>query len=320
MRRLTRYWVARYAAYPVLWTTAQESDKDFYGQFKDLPLRDPDGTTSPYRNPWQQIMAWVREFDPYRHPLTAHQENTGVTRASDSAFREIPGHSWFAMQWAVEKSRAFRHDVPRDYWNNSAGRPVVYYEGGYDLLWAKEENCRLQGYAAMLSGMAGSSYGAAGIWQYQSGYDMEKDTVTDGDTITVEEKRTTWDRSAHLPAAEQKLYFRRFFEELEWWKLKPQFDCRRYVRPLHGKYVAAAIGGNRTLLVYFYNTTRFTGFLGWLKPGATYHARWFNPKTGEYRDIGAFRTRWFKRWWTIPCKPDGGHWMLSVALKSVPSK
>ena len=30
LEKLCRYWVARYGAYPVMWTTAQESDNDFY--------------------------------------------------------------------------------------------------------------------------------------------------------------------------------------------------------------------------------------------------------------------------------------------------
>ena len=40
IEKLSRYWVARYAAYPVMWTTAQETDDDYYG------------TVKPDENPW----------------------------------------------------------------------------------------------------------------------------------------------------------------------------------------------------------------------------------------------------------------------------
>ena len=30
LEKLCRYWVARYSAYPVMWTTAQECDNDYY--------------------------------------------------------------------------------------------------------------------------------------------------------------------------------------------------------------------------------------------------------------------------------------------------
>ena len=35
MKLLGRYWAARYGAYPVLWTVAQEVDPHMYGELND---------------------------------------------------------------------------------------------------------------------------------------------------------------------------------------------------------------------------------------------------------------------------------------------
>ena len=77
LQALARYWVARFGAYPVLWTLAQEIDNDFYAELG--------GRFFDYRdNPWVKIAAYIHAADPYSHPLSAHQEsavNTSVTGA-----------------------------------------------------------------------------------------------------------------------------------------------------------------------------------------------------------------------------------------------
>ena len=129
LRRLSRYWVARFGAYPVMWTLAQEVDNDFYAERSSSPPYD-------YRdNPWVRVAQFMHEADCYGHPLSAHQENavhTSVTGkgvefetvhangggasvfASDvTAWRT--GHNWWAVQWSPGLTKSPRPDMILDY-------------------------------------------------------------------------------------------------------------------------------------------------------------------------------------------------------------
>ena len=69
--RLARYWVARFGAYPVMWTLAQESDNDFYHE-----RHNGHNFYCATNNPWVTVAERLHRADAYGHPLTAHQENT----------------------------------------------------------------------------------------------------------------------------------------------------------------------------------------------------------------------------------------------------
>ncbi|MBR2860711.1 MAG: DUF4038 domain-containing protein [Clostridia bacterium] len=98
MRSVARYWVARYAAYPSMWSLGQEIDNDFYfGRTREdkadvTIIRDGVETVGTaynfletwnwcsLTNPYILIAEGIAEFDPYSQPLTAHQE--GASGAS----------------------------------------------------------------------------------------------------------------------------------------------------------------------------------------------------------------------------------------------
>ncbi len=56
LKRHWRYLIARYGAYPVIWILAGEiADETKWGM-----------------GPWAEVAKYVREIDPYKHPLTCH--------------------------------------------------------------------------------------------------------------------------------------------------------------------------------------------------------------------------------------------------------
>ncbi|MDR2686581.1 MAG: glycoside hydrolase family 140 protein, partial [Oscillospiraceae bacterium] len=304
-RRLARYWVARYAAYPVLWTTAQEADDDFYYK-EQQPYYDA------ARNPWKIVAEAVGEYDPYRHPLTAHQENSGHTQAGNSEFGKLPAHSWFAAQWSPPLNSAQDFAVPKDYWNNGGGKPAVNYEGRYENLWTKNFGARAQGWLSFLNGMYGYGYGAIDIWLYQSAYDIDT-TSSDGiDTITPADKAVPWTQSLYFETAGQLGHMKRFLQGLAWWELEPRFGSWQWMIPWQftpwlGARYSVASGGNDMYVAYFYNPSRVTGLLRGLGSGP-YAAEWFNPRSGETVPVGAAAP--LLGMYCIPCKPDRGDWVF----------
>ncbi len=306
LEKLCRYWVARYCSYPVMWTTAQECDRAFY-HYQMRGQNYYDATN----NPWKLVAQYIHHYDPYHHPQTAHQENTGHTVASNSSFRDMAGHSWYAAQWAPRQNGQLDFDIPKDYWYNGQGKPVVNYEGRYDHLWTKHDGARMQGWTAYLNGMYGHGYGAADIWLYNSTYDMERDSHSQGITITIEDKKTKWQESLEFPSAYQMGHMHDFFKSIEWWRLVPRFDDLAWFRN-NGSWYSLASDGNDLYVAYFYNPDLNTGTIRNLD-NTTYAVQWYNPVNGEYGSSAEKTIR--DGTFDIGNKPDTGDWVLLMKKK-----
>ncbi|MGB0367027.1 MAG: DUF4038 domain-containing protein [Flavobacteriaceae bacterium] len=306
LEKLCRYWVARYSAFPVLWTTAQECDNDFYRERGDHNYYDAN------TNPWKLVANYIHKYDPYKHPLTAHMEQTGFSLASQSAFRDLPAHTWFAPQWPPRRDRQLDFNIPKDFWNNGQGKPIVNYEGYYDHLWTNEFGARMQGWTAFLNGMFGHGYGAVDIWLYNSTYDIDNPSVRDGITISVSDKQTKWQESLEFNSAYQMGYMHEFFKTIEWWNLTPRFDDATWFEN-SGSYYSLASINNVVYVAYFYNKiNKKTGILKNLENTA-YTVQWFNPITGTLEvettvdiTVGTY---------TIGDKPSIRDWVLLVKKK-----
>ncbi len=314
--RLARYWVARYGAFPVLWTLGQEVDDDFYWTETSAQR------WNAVNNPYKIVAELMARYDPYGHPLTAHQENAALVGAygsgagvrekrrvynntQPSAFRDVPAHTFYAVQWSPPLNGPGDRKTERDFRHNGQGKPVINYEGRYCYLWTKNFGSRMQGWASYLSGMFGYGWGGQDTWSYLNAYDEDKDTDDGVDTVTSAEKTAAdWRGAMEYPSSYQAGYMRRFFEQIPWHALIPRFDNPSYFRPSPKVY--AYLAGNRDnteIVIYFYSFTDQTvaerpnstpeggvgtGTLGRLVPNGTYQYRWFDPIAGEYIGDGLF--------------------------------
>jgi hypothetical protein len=310
---LARNWVARYGAYPVMWTLGQEVDNDFY-----IIENKKETTMNAVNNPWKKVCELMYKYDPHKNPISAHQEGAKTlmnnTSASNSAFRDTTGHTWWASQWKPILNQKFDFSAAMDYWVNGQGKPTVMYEGRYDMLWTNEYGARAQGWLSFLNGMCGHGYGAIDIWLYKSTYDMEFDTVRDGITITVEQKSTPWGVSVEFAAGYQMGYMKDFLEQFEWWNLVPTFGNQTMFASDTGTYSLASIGTD-TYIAYFFDqidkeSTKLTGTIKCLDSSSSYTYYWFNPRTtavSEKMNVtnngGSF---------TIGERPSAEDWVLVI--------
>ncbi len=313
LEKISRYWVARYCAYPVMWTLGQEIDNDFYWNDTTHPMWNYEN------NPYRLVAEYIGIYDAYDHPLTGHQENSGATAAygngdgaSDrckvyvkgvlpSAFRDVKEHNFYAAQWTPSKTEQTDFDVQKDYWYNSQGKPSINFEGQYCYLWTKNFGARMQGWLAFLNGMYGYGWGGHDTWSYLNIFDEENDSSDGVDTITSEEKiNATWEDALEYESSYQVGFMREFLEKTRWYNLIPRFDNKAYFVPGNNVYyVYAGNGDNTEIVIYFYsftdeavaqnvNTKGYggikTGTVGSLTPGGTYSYQWFNPVTGEYSE------------------------------------
>ena len=297
---LTRYWVARYGAYPVMWTLGQEVD-DAKNQAA--------GTLQVY----QRMCMQIYKVDPYHSPISAHQLNgasvtvdgfvfirgidggyggydptqnkfTAYTRAS--SFKDVLGHSWWANQWRPVVDQQYNFGIPKDYWENGQNKPIVNYEARYHFLYGGDFCMRAQAWIAYLTGHVGHGYGGADMWLYQGTYSFDSEAFDGVENISIEKKKTTyWSDLIDANISNELIYLRGFMESVGWYELTPDFDYGKAFKKSESKegYYACANNKDEVYVVYLYNrTTDSAGSLVNMDKNATYTAQWFDTRTGRY--------------------------------------
>jgi len=316
---VTRYWVARYASYPVLWTLGQEIDASFFNKC---------GMT-PENNPYKVMCKYIYELDPYQHPCTGHQENAAICGAKGGSVAECWGytmtskpssfygmkeHTWWGVQWRPEVNKQHVFSIPKDYWFNGEGKVSINYETRYDYLYTKNFGARANGYISILNGMFGYGYGCADMWYYNGRYSFNEDTSDGVDNVTRFEKEVPWGLMLKMPINEQLTYMRNFFEGFDWWKLVPDFDSKEYYRNTRDDvfYTAAHINSDLYVVYYYNRNNNCDGVLNKLE-NVPYIAQWFDPQTGEYTDIAEFTP--YDGHFAITTKPSRFDLILIVKKK-----
>ena len=306
LEKLSRYWVARYSAYPVMWATTQEGDNDYYGVDRG------DCEATPETNPWLKVIDYVHKYDAYNHPSTCHQEHWSFTSVNNSNFGQLESHTWYASQYNTPLNSAINWELMREYWNNPGSKPVVNYEGRYDHFWTGTDGSRAQGWIAYMNGQVGYGYGVQPIWSIF----WAQNGITDfnsKDESGEFRMDANWVEGLYADAGRQVSYIKSYLSKYEWWRLTPCFNTSYFYVPGSCKYSVSHIG-NELYLGYFYGNNT-NGKLGKLTAMANgeYEVQWFNCITGEYGE--AFTATVTDGTYTLPAKPDAGDWVISVKIK-----
>ena len=313
MRRLGRYWAARYSAYPCLWTLGQEVDNDFYhtrGDQKKFSRED---------NPYKLIAEGLHKNDGLKQPLTAHMEfcfsNVGYdvdgTMPSQSAFRKVEGHNWWGYQWSRDLGKPIDYTFAVDGWLNGQGKVCILYESRYENLWTKNFGARSEGWIAYLNGLYGYGYGCQDIWVYKCSYQMHFDTPDGLDTVTVEDKKVKWPEALEFSTATELKYMKDFFENLQWWKLIPRFDSKAFFISDGENFHSIATDEHETMVIYFFNVGEYVTGRVMTLDDCEYTYQWFNPRTNEYLPKRKFRPDKY-RTYHLEHKPDKFDWVMLI--------
>ena len=197
--KLSVMWAARYGAYPVLWTVAQEVDPDFY--------HHADVTR------WFMVGETLYLNDCYKHPLTGHMCNQNQINTGNTLWGDKYYHSWFGMQ---PQGMAKEHYA--DFYNYKITKPILLYETGYEHLWSSYQVALRYGYFAMLLGSCGYGYGAHGVW---NGNVDTKVWMNYGGYMR-------WFEGVRQPGAKELVIMNSFFRSIKWYELVPHFDNAEY--------------------------------------------------------------------------------------------
>lgn len=277
MKRHWRYLVARYGAYPTVWIVGGESEG---------PL-------------WTETAKYVREIDYFDRPTTIHPHQSGRSSVTDESAINFDmlqtGHGgWGTAETVASKVRAAREREP--------AMPVVVGEHSYErhMQTGFEDVQRYVFWTSLISGSAGLTYGAAGVWHASIEGDPGIKNVYD---------RTTWREGMRLPGSTQLGYSKGLLEQYPWQRFAPRLEWVE-----EGNYAAGIPGEVRFIFkpIKIYN---WDGpVVKELEPDISYSAFYFDPATGERFDQGIVAERGEYK---APPLPSPQDWVLVLEKASI---
>jgi hypothetical protein len=297
-----RYLVARWGAYPVVWCLAGEGAMPYYlSKTREKDVAD-------LRTGWTELGHYVRQVDPYHRLVTIHPTDRARDQVTDDSVLD------FDM---LQTGHGGRDSIPNTVAQVVQERerkptmPVLVGEVNYEglMLGNFPEIMRLAFWGSMLSGAAGHTYGANGLWQVNTRakpYGPSPHGATWGDQ--------PWEDAYRLPGSAHLGLAKRLLARYPWWKFEPH---QEWIDPAAGKddYFAPYAAGipGQVRVIYLYRP-RFP----WdatcptvkkIEPGVRYRAFYFDPRTGREHPLGTVEPG-PEGTWPVPIQPVLEDWVL----------
>ncbi len=266
LKRHWRYLVARYGAYPVFWILAGEiPDKTKWGE-----------------GPWAEVAKYLRSIDPYHRLLTCH---TGHGRRGADGDVNVIDYDMVGgnhdERVAVEAktlailTTAYAKDPPM---------PVLVGETCYEghMQQGFGDVQRRIFWMNMLSGAAGHTYGAAGIWHAG----VEGDPGHSGAWGGQAYDWTTWKEGMKYPGATQLGIGKKLLEQYPWSRFEPHPEWAP------GCLAAGIPGEVRFVYLPRRNIYNWSGpEVKGLDPDVNWRVYYFDPATGRTFDQGVIKAK-----------------------------
>src|ERR1051326_6155383 len=269
MKKHWRNLIARWGAYPVIWCLAGEGSMPYY-----LSEHKNQDAASQKRG-WTELGRYVRATDPFHRPVSIHPGSSARDVVEDPAVLD------FDMLQTGQGDRTSLANTIRQVTGSLARTPKmpvvnaeVCYEGILEA--SREEVQRLMFWADILSGAAGHTYGANGIWQVNTEaqpFGPSPHGRSWGDT--------PWTAAYRLPGSSQLGLGKALLLRYEWWRFEPHpewaephWSEKDYMQP----YASGIPGEVR--LVYApasWNLPRLAN----LEPNVVYQGLLFNSSPGR---------------------------------------
>lgn len=302
MKQHWRYLIARWSAYPVVWCLAGEAAMPYYLS------ADKEGDKMKQVAGWTEIGRYVRETDPCSHIITIHPTKIGRDQVEDDTVLDFDmlqtGHNGSGgVANTVGKVSAERARSP--------AMPVLVGEVNYEgiIHGTEAEVQRLTFWAAVLSGAAGHTYGANGVWQVNT-RERPYGASPHGGNWGI----TPWEDAYQLLGSSQVGRARQLLERYPWWQFEPH---QEWVEPsgssenINAPFAAGIPEVVR--VIYFYDPT-----FPWssnrisvvaIEPAVQYRAFFWDPRTGDAHDLGSVESE-SDGSWQVPIQPTFDDWVL----------
>lgn len=318
--------VARYAAYPVVFCAAGEFDYPGYDEEGDADERSR--RHDDQVDMWSEAVDHIARIDPYGNLVTLHPgygNGRSLARADTAMTLDMlqtshwsyhrptlamrkqlardldqPALPAFGFEGTLEVTRlAVAADPPMPVVN---GEPS--YEGILGGNWQDVQ--RFNFWTGMLTGLAGFTYGADGIWQMSSASQAFANSVSRWGTIT-------WQQAMHHAGSRQVGLGRAILESVDWWELLPVSPKRaRQV----GRVSPFGAMSARQAIYYLPSILLDEALLGMRDlpldvPEGASEARYVDPSTGD-EHAGMVVEAAADGTWRPPQAPTYADWLLVI--------
>ncbi|HEY8505478.1 MAG TPA: DUF4038 domain-containing protein, partial [Gemmataceae bacterium] len=223
MKRHWRYLIARYGALPVFWCVAGEANLPYY-LTEGFPYEDREQVRR-----WTEVARYVREIEPFGRPISIHPTGLG-SLSSRGAIGDIALID-FDMQQTGHGDLASLGPTVTTLRRSYAAKPTmpvlnseVCYEGILGRCGASVQ--RVMVWACLLSGAAGHTYGANGIWQVN-----RSDQPYGKSPHGADYGSTPWDEAMRLPGSAQVGHAGKLLRSLPWHRFEPHPEWAEYAPP-----------------------------------------------------------------------------------------
>jgi hypothetical protein len=297
-----RYLIARWGAYPGIWCLAGEATMPFY--LSKSPKQDAE----VQKHGWTEAARYVRAMG-LRHPITLHPSRSARDCVDDAAVLDFDmlqtGHG--DRQSIPNTINSVMHSL-----DSSPKMPVlvgeVCYEGIQEA--SRQEVQRFMFWSCMLSGAAGHTYGANGIWQVNTPdkpYGLSPHGHSWGGP--------PWNIAAQLPGSAHVGLGKSLLSRYSWWRLEPRPSLvePRWTPENYWQPFAAQIPGE-AVIVYAPGGGKALQF-GGLEAG-TYSAFLFNPSDGMEVALNGNFTLDKLGAWRAPEFPVFRDWVMVLKRKA----
>lgn len=264
--KLARYMVARDGAYQVIWILA--GDGDYRGDASEL---------------WKHVAQAAFGDHPSRLVTTHPAGHMWVGKE----FGDEPWYSILGYQSGYgDGPNDFRWDTqgpPSSEWRNEPVHPIVDLEANYEGHLSSEgipfdaRSVRRSAYWALLvSPTAGFTYGAHGIWSWES---RPAIPMNHGGTGMAR----PWFEAMKFPGSTDMKHMKDFFSSVDWWTLRPApdliLDQPGKTNPAEFVVISQSENGKFALL---YMPVGQTIRIKAANISAGAAIRWFNPRTAAW--------------------------------------
>jgi hypothetical protein len=275
---LKKHWrnlLARYGAFPVVWCMAGEAIMPYY-----LAPGDKRGELiEQAKSGWTEIARYLREIDPYHHPITIHPTDCGHNQVEDPSVIDIDmlqtGHGgWDSMPNTVRQVVDSLAIEPKT--------PVIDGEVSYETIGGQclQDVQRFAFWSCVLSGAAGHTYGANGIWQVntrEKPYGPSPHGMSWGNI--------PWEDSYQLPGSAQIGIGKSLLMRYPWWQFEPHPEWvanHATKENVRAPYCAGVPKVARIIYLPGYMAPQVKG----VESDVTYRAFYVDPQNGKETDIG----------------------------------
>lgn len=295
-----------------------ESKARRFGAFLGARFRDravmwlPGGDSAPDRADaiWVAMARGLKEGSQGRHLVSYHGD---WSSSSSEWYHQAEWLDFNTAQSGHTYDSDSVHFVSVDY-ALSPAKPTLDCEPSYENHPAgagrppiDSHKVRTQGYSAVLAGAAGHGYGALDLFCFFKDADGPFPRGGCGWKDPVFQH---WRKAMAYEGATQMGYLRKVFEERPWHKLVPGPSLMSSYKGdgVHRRVAARASDG--TFAMAYLPESGSVTMRGLERlNGSSLHARWYDPRKGEWKEIGTF-PKGPSRSFVAPTQGEKEDWLL----------